>query len=42
MPTPRLLAQVRSALRDRHDSLCTEEAYLHWIKRYIIFPGKRH
>ena len=42
MPTPRLLDQVRSALRVRHYSLRTEEAYLQWIKRYIFFHGKRH
>jgi hypothetical protein len=38
MPTPRLLDQVRSALRVRHYSLRTEEAYLQWIKRYIFIP----
>ena len=42
MLTPRLLDQVRSALRIRHYSLHTEEACLHWIKRYIFFHGKRH
>ena len=42
MPTPRLLDQVRSALRVRHDSLRTGEAWLQWIKRYIFFHGKRH
>ena len=31
MPTPRILDQVRSALRFRHNSLRTEEAYLQWI-----------
>jgi len=42
MANPRLLDQVRSALRVRHYSLRTEEAYLQWIKRYILFHGKRH
>lgn len=39
---PRLLDQVRAAIRTRHYSLRTEEAYVHWIKRYIIHHGKRH
>ncbi len=39
---PRLLDQVRSAIRVRHYSLRTETAYLQWIKRYILFHGKRH
>ena len=42
MPTPRLLDQVRSALRVRYDNLRTKEARLHWIKRHIFFHGKRH
>jgi hypothetical protein len=32
---PRLLDRVRAALRARHYSLRTEEAYAAWIKRYI-------
>ena len=39
---PRLLAQVRNAIRRRHYSYRTEQAYVHWIKRYIHFHGKRH
>jgi hypothetical protein len=33
---------VREALRIRHYSRRTEKAYVHWIKRYIFFHGKRH
>jgi len=33
---------VRAALRARHYSCRTEKAYVHWIKRYIFFHGKRH
>jgi integron integrase len=40
--SPRLLDQVRSALRFRHYSLRTEQAYLHWIRRYIRFHRLRH
>jgi hypothetical protein len=39
---PKLLEQVRAALRTRHYSLRTEETYLSWIKRFILFHGKRH
>jgi integron integrase len=39
---PRLLDQVRAAIRTRHYSLRTEEAYIHWAKRFIFFHGKRH
>jgi integrase len=39
---PKLLDQVRQLLRLRHYSLRTEEAYLAWIRRYILFHGKRH
>jgi integron integrase len=39
---PRLLEQVRDAIRRRHYSLRTEETYVHWIKRFIYFSGKRH
>ncbi len=39
---PKLLDQVRDALRARHMSPRTEEAYVHWIRRYILFHQKRH
>jgi integron integrase len=39
---PRLLDQVRDALRVRHYSRRTESAYIGWIRRYILFHGKRH
>lgn len=39
---PRLLEQVRSVIRLKHYSLRTEEAYLHWVKEYILFHTKRH
>ena len=41
-PKPKLLDQVRQAIRSRHYSLRTEEAYIAWIKRFIFFHGKRH
>src|SRR4051812_12288801 len=41
-PRPRLLEQVRLAIRTRHYSLRTEQAYLHWTRKFIRFHGKRH
>jgi hypothetical protein len=41
-PAPRLLDRVRVALRARHFSRRTEEAYIAWIRRYIFFHAKRH
>ncbi len=41
-PPPRLLDRVRAALRARHYSYRTEQAYVGWIKRYIRFHGIRH
>lgn len=42
-PQPRkLLDQVRDAIRRKHYSIRTEEAYVYWIKRYIYFHNKRH
>lgn len=39
---PKLLDQVRDRIRAKHYSLRTEEAYLGWVKRFILFHGKRH
>jgi integron integrase len=39
---PRLLEQVHEAIRRRYFSRRTEEAYVHWIKRFIYFSGRRH
>jgi integron integrase len=42
MGKPKLMDQVRDAIRSRHYSLRTEASYLHWIRRFILFHGKRH
>lgn len=39
---PRLLDRLRSALRTLHRSPRTEKAYVHWVRRFILFHGKRH
>jgi hypothetical protein len=38
----KLLDQVRHALRVKHLSYRTEQAYVHWIERYIRHHGIRH
>jgi hypothetical protein len=39
---PRLLDQVREEIRKRHYSRRTEKSYIGWIRRFILFHGKRH
>ena len=38
----KLLDRVREAIRRKHYSIRTEESYVAWIKRYILFHNKRH
>jgi len=40
--TPRLLDRVRDRCRTKHYSYRTEQSYTHWIRRFILFHGKRH
>src|SRR5260221_10313155 len=39
---PKLLDQVRATIRAHHYSYRTEEAYVGWIRRFILFHRKRH
>jgi site-specific recombinase XerD len=39
---PRLMDRVRGAIRARHYSRRTEESYAGWIRRFILFHGKKH
>jgi integron integrase len=39
---PRLLDQVRDRVRVKHDSIRTEQAYVEWIRRFVVFAGMRH
>ena len=39
---PKFLDQVRNALRVKHYAYRTEEAYVQWVRRFILFHGKRH
>ena len=40
--TAKTLDRVRDRIRIRHYSLRTETQYVQWIKRFILFHGKRH
>src|SRR5439155_775299 len=40
--SPRLLDRVRWHLRVKHYSIRTEQAYVEWIRRFILFHRKRH
>jgi integron integrase len=42
MSQPKLLDQVRAVARLKHFSFSTEQAYVHWIRRFILFHSKRH
>ena len=37
-----LLARVRDRIRVKHYSIRTEQAYCDWIRRFVVFHGKRH
>lgn len=41
-PKPRLLERLRRQARLRHLSYRTEQAYAHWVRRYVHFHGMRH
>ncbi|HBB18351.1 MAG TPA: integron integrase [Syntrophus sp. (in: bacteria)] len=41
-PKPKLLDQLREAMKSRHYSHRTVETYCHWVKRFIFFHNVRH
>lgn len=42
MPKSQLLNQMRDAIRRKHYSIRTEEAYVDWIKKFIFYHNKKH
>ena len=42
MPKPKLLDEIRNVIRLRHYSPRTEESYINWIRRYVLFHNKKH
>jgi hypothetical protein len=40
--SPRLLDRLRAEIRVRHYSLRTEQSYVDWVRRFILFHHKRH
>ena len=41
-PSLKLLDQIRNVIRRKHYSISTEKSYVDWVKRFILFHGKRH
>jgi len=39
---PRLLDRLREKIRLKHYSIRTEEAYADWVRRFVVFHGRRH
>jgi hypothetical protein len=39
---PKLLVQLRDCIRAKHYSIRTEASYVDWVRRFILFHGKRH
>ena len=42
MAEKKILELVRESIRLKHYSIRTEETYVNWIKRYILFHNKTH
>src|SRR6266852_7398120 len=42
MERVKLLDRMRAVLRTRHYSIRTEDAYVQWVRRFILFNGKKH
>jgi site-specific recombinase XerD len=40
--SPRLLDRVRDRVRLKHYSIRTEQAYVEWVRRFVVFSGLRH
>ena len=38
----KFLDKMRDALRTKHYAYRTEQSYINWIRRYILFHDKRH
>jgi hypothetical protein len=41
-PPPGLIGRLREQIRYRHYSLRTEQAYVHWVRQFIRWSGRRH
>ena len=42
MVKQKLLEQLRHMIRVKHFSIRTEQAYIYWVRQFILFNGKRH
>ena len=39
---PNLLEQIKGVMRVKHYSIRTEEAYVGWVKKFVLFYNKKH
>ncbi|MEW6007271.1 MAG: site-specific integrase [bacterium] len=37
-----LLEQTREVMRKKHYTIRTEQAYIEWVKRFVLFHNKKH
>lgn len=42
VPKPKLLDEVRARIRRLHYSVRTQDAYVDWVRRFVLFHGRRH
>ena len=42
MVKQKLLDTARDTMRRKHLSYRTEQAYIYWMRHFILFQGKRH
>ena len=42
MSQSKLMSQLTDAIRTRHYSIRTEQAYVKWVKNFILFHKKKH
>ncbi|WP_418268525.1 phage integrase N-terminal SAM-like domain-containing protein [Immundisolibacter cernigliae] len=42
VPKPKLLDEVRARIRRLHYSARTQDAYVDWVRRFVLFHGRRH
>ena len=42
LDSPKLLDRLRAEIRVRHYSIRTEEVYVDWARRFILYHNKKH
>ena len=42
VPKPKLLDEVSACIRRLYYSIRTQDAYIDWVRRFVLFHGRRH